>query len=157
MLKPHWEIQSKTATFCIFTAPDNNKLTIFFISASDLGYLIDALIDRLELLLLRVKPSARGQSPEHVDDAHVDLVCHGRRLADLWYKINYEVGLDRPFWPRPSTNEVAALVPNIKLDHFGPNKNVFNLTKTIQLNVLDQYEHLVGMAHHSICTFSWVY
>lgn len=53
-----------------------------------LSYFIDAFVDRLELLLLRMESSSGSQSPQHVDDPHVDLVSHGRGLADLEVKNN---------------------------------------------------------------------
>ena len=44
--------------------------------------------------------------------------------------------------------KVAALVPGIVLDHFGPRNKVFKITKTIQLIIRYQYCHLVVMAPH---------
>ena len=45
---------------------------------------------------------------------------------------------------------VTELVPDIKLDHLGPYKKVFKLTKTIQLIIQDQYRHLVVTSPHQI-------
>ena len=49
----------------------------------ELGDLVDALVDRLELLLLGVEPPPAGDRPEDVDHGHVQLVAHRDGLADL--------------------------------------------------------------------------
>ena len=62
----------------------------------------------------------------------------------LIFDENFSIIKTVPLKSRQS--KVAALVPDIKLDNFGPYKNYFNLTKTMQLIIRDQYRHLVVMA-----------
>ena len=57
----------------------------------ELRDLVDALVNRLELLLLRVHPAPGGDGPEDVDDAHVEAVADGHRLAHVLREVHLQV------------------------------------------------------------------
>ena len=57
----------------------------------ELRDLVDALVHRLELLLLRVHPPPRRDGPQDVDDAHVEAVADGHSLAHVLRQVHLQV------------------------------------------------------------------
>ena len=57
----------------------------------ELRDLVDALVHRLELLLLRVHAAAGRDGPQDVDDAHVEPVADRHSLADVLREVHLQV------------------------------------------------------------------